>query len=170
MVAPYRSGLRPPPRERAYVMPLAVGAAGLLLLMGLMLQGMALRERLQVDGLERQRREDDILTSAAHQLLGALNGPHRCLVTLPLDRWEVEGLACASPEALATLRRAQVWAVPVRLLSWQPGTDGLAAELEVALEASATQAPRRRRFGARLEGTPPLVVDLRLRAFGGGQP
>jgi hypothetical protein len=151
-------------------MPLAVGAAGLLLLMGLMLQSLALRERLQVGGLERQWREEDLLASAAHQLLAALNGPHRCLLALPLARWELDGAPCASPAALATLRRSEVWTVPVRLLAWQPATDGSAAELELELEASAQRSPRRRRFGTRLVGFPPQAVDPRFHPLGGGQP
>ena len=159
-----------PQREPAFMMPLAAGAVGMLLLMSLMLQSLALRERLQVNVLERQRREEDLLASAAHQLLAALNGPHRCLLGLPLARWELDGSACAPPEALATLRQPQVWESPVRLLAWQPRANGMAADLELALEASPQQAPRRRRFSTRLIGSPPLAVDPRAHTLGGSQP
>ena len=89
---------------------------------------------------------------------------------LPLARWEVEGLACASPGALAALRQTQVWAAPVRLLAWQPGANGLAAELELELMASAENGTRRRRFDTRILGSPPLAVDPRPHTLGGPQP
>lgn len=154
------------------MLPVATGAAGLLLLLGLLLQTMALQERLQVSALERLRREEDLLASAAHQLLAALNGPHRCLVGLPLQRWELEGAACASPQALAALRRVEVWSVPVRLLAWRPAANGT-AELELQLEKGPDlpgQGPRRARFGTRLTGIPPQAVDPRARDMGGPLP
>jgi len=157
-------------REPAYLMPLATGAAGLLLLLGLTLQGMALQERVQVGAQERLRREEDLLASAAHQLLAALNSTHHCLLSLPLARWEADGGACASPQALATLRRGVVWAVPVRLLAWRPGSDGLSAELELLLEAGEGRAARRGQFGARLAGAPLQAVDLQARDLGGPLP
>ena len=164
-----RSG-SPLRREPAYLMPLATGAAGLLLLLGLTLQGMALQERVQVGAQERLRREEDLLASAAHQLLAALNKTHRCLLNLPLARWESDGAACASPQAVAALRRGVVWAVPVRLLAWRPGSDGWSAELELLLEAGEGRAARRGQFGARLAGTPLQAVDLQARDLGGPLP
>jgi len=157
-------------REPAYLMPLATGAAGLLLLLGLTLQGMALQERVQVGAQERLRREEDLLASAAHQLLAALNSTHHCLLALPLARWESDGGACASPQALAALRRGVVWAVPVRLLAWRPGSDGLSAELELLLEAGEGRAARRGQFGTRLAGAPLQAVDLQARDLGGPLP
>ena len=164
-----RSG-SPLRREPAYLMPLATGAAGLLLLLGLTLQGMALQERVQVGAQERLRREEDLLASAAHQLLAALNKTHRCLLHLPLARWESDGAACASPQAVAALRRGVVWAVPVRLLAWRPGSDGWSAELELLLEAGEGRAARRGQFGARLAGAPLQAVDLQARDLGGPLP
>ncbi|MFN9545955.1 MAG: hypothetical protein ACK6AD_02625 [Cyanobacteriota bacterium] len=173
------SGRRPGPmgcsrpgvsRDPAYLLPLAAGAAGLLLLLGLSLQGLALQERLQVNALERLRREEDLLASAAHQLLATLNGSHRCLLPLPLARWEVEGAVCASPAALAALRRMEVWAVPVRLLTWQPGADGWSTEMELQLEAAPGRAARRGRYAAQLAGVPPQALDLRSRELGGPLP
>jgi hypothetical protein len=163
--------LRGPGRSRfrgepAYLMPLAAGATGLLLLLGLTLQGQALQERAQVSALERLRREEDMLTSAAHQLVEVLNNRHRCLLTLPLARWDADGGSCASSEALSALRRMVIWSAPVRLRDWRPGTDGLSAELELMLEPGAGRAERRGQFGARLAGVPPRAVDLRGRVLG----
>lgn len=173
----------PPPRHRprrhplllgqrapAYAMPLAMGAAGLLLLMSAALHGLAMQERLQAAALERLRREEDLLISAAHQLLAALNGPHHCLLALPLAHWETEGRACASPAALAALRRAEVMAVPVRLLAWQPQPDGLSAEMELALEGAPGRGGRRARFGAQLVGVPRQAVAVRSRLAAGALP
>jgi hypothetical protein len=162
-----RSGYR---RDPAYLLPLATAAAGLLLLIGLSLQAMALQERAQVSALERLRREEDLLASAAHQLLASLNGIHPCLLALPLARWETDGAACASPQAAQALRRLEIWAVPVRLLAWRPGPDGLNAELELVLEAGEGRAPRRGQFGVRLAGSPPQASDLRARNLGGPLP
>ncbi|MEB3317691.1 MAG: hypothetical protein VKO39_06070 [Cyanobacteriota bacterium] len=157
-------------QEPGFLMPLATGAAGLLLLLGLTLQAMALQERAQVSAQERLQRENDLLVSAAHQLLTALNRSHGCLLVLPLERWETDGAVCATPQALAALRRAEVWRVPVRLLGWRPATDGLSADLELVLEAGDSRAARRGRFAAQLTGDPPQAVDLRARVPGGSLP
>ncbi|MEB3301746.1 MAG: hypothetical protein VKN56_07220 [Cyanobacteriota bacterium] len=163
-------GIQPQHRLPAYVMPLAVAGAGLLLLMSGALHSLAMQERLQLSALERLRREEDLLVSAAHQLLAALNGPHQCLQALPLARWEADGGACASVEEVAALRQSQVMAVPVRLLAWQPRADGLAAELELALAAAPGRGARRARFGLQLAGLPSQAVNLRPRFIGGGLP
>ena len=91
---------RPRTAAPGYAMPLAVGASGVLLLMSLTLHGMAMQERLQVGARERQQREEDLLVSAAHQLLAALNastaaywpflwrsGSSREQLAPPLRRW-----------------------------------------------------------------------------------
>lgn len=163
---------QPLPRHRshAYALPLAVVAAALLLLMSLALHGLALQERLQVSAFERLRREEDLLSSAAHQLLAALNGSHPCLLTLPLARWQTDGAVCASPAELAALQRAEVMAVPVRLLAWQPRSDGLAAEMELALEAAPGRGARRARFGAQLAGVPRQAMAVRSRISAGALP
>jgi hypothetical protein len=147
-------------------MPLAAAGSGLLLLLGLTLQGLALQERAQLSARERLHQEEDLLVSGAHQLLAALNSRHRCLLALPLARWDAAGRDCASPEALAALRGMVVWSAPVRLGAWQPGTDGQSVELELLLEAGAGRAERRRQFGVRLAGVPPRAVDLRAHALG----
>lgn len=161
---------RPLCRDAGFLMPVAAGTAGLLMLLGLSLQGLALQERMQVGAQERLRREEDLLASAAHQVLAALNGPHPCLLTLPLARWEAEGAVCATPEALSALRRLDTMAVPVRLLAWQPGPDGWSAEMELELEAGKGRAARRGRFGARLAGAPPQALDPRARQLAGALP
>ncbi|MFN9645744.1 MAG: hypothetical protein ACK6BG_11660 [Cyanobacteriota bacterium] len=158
-------------RDPAHLMPLAAGGAGLLLLLGLTLQGLALQERAQVSAQERLRREEDLLISGAHQLLAALNSRHRCLLALPLARWgDAAGAGCASPEAQANLRRMVVWSAPVRLGAWQPGMDGQSAELELLLDGGAGRAERRGRFAVRLAGAPPQAVDLRSRGLGAVLP
>ncbi|MEB3243132.1 MAG: hypothetical protein VKO44_05795 [Cyanobacteriota bacterium] len=157
-------------RPSAQALPLAVGAVGLLLLMSLSLHALAMQERLQVGALERLRREEDLLVSAAHQWLQSLNDRHSCLLRLPLARWDVEGSACASAAELAELRRRAVLGRPVRLLAWQPAADGLRAEFELRLEAGAGRAPRRGRFGAQLEGTPPWALEPRRRSLTGALP
>ena len=154
----------------AHVMPLAVGAAALLLPLSLSVHALVMRERMQMGALERLRREEDLLASAAHQRLAALNGPHHCLLVLPMARWDVEGGACATPDELAALRSAEVLAVPVRLLAWRPGADGLSAELELELERGPGRSARRGRFGTRLVGVPPQAVDPRSRALVGALP
>jgi hypothetical protein len=162
-----RSG---PPAAPAFGMPLAVGATGILLLLSLALHGVAMQEWLQVGALMKLRHEEDLLASGAHQLLAALNGPHRCLLALPLARWEAEGGACASPAAVAALKEAQVLTVSVRLLAWEPQGAQHTAAFELSLEGAAGRAARRGRFGARLAGVPPQAVDLRPRSLAGALP
>lgn len=157
-------------RAPAYMMPLSVGAVGLLLLQSLTVQSITQLEVLQVSAMERIGREEDLLASAAHQLLASLNGSQACLLGLPLDRWETEGGACASSVDLANLRELEIWEVPVRLLRWQPSADGTAAELELELAADSSRAARRGRFGVRLSGAPLQAVDPRPHALGGPQP
>jgi len=123
--------------------------------MSLTLHGMAMQERLQVGARERQQREDDLLASAAHQLLAALNASHPCLLALPLAQWEQQGAVCATPAAVAALKTTQVMAAPVKLLAWQPGGNGQTAQLALQLEAG-----RKARYGVRLEGSPPSGAVL----------
>ena len=143
---------------------------GMLLLLSLTLQGVAMQEWLQVGALKKLRQEEDLLASGAHQLLAALNGPHRCLIGLPLARWEAEGGACASPAAVAALKEAQVLTVSVRLLAWEPQGAQQTAALELSLEGTPGRAARRGRFGARLAGVPPQAVDLRPHSLAGALP
>jgi hypothetical protein len=153
---------RPCPRTAApgYALPLAVGASGVLLLLSLTLHGMAMQERLQVGARERQQREEDLLVSAAHQLLAALNASHRCLLALPLAQWEQQGAACATPAAVAALKNGQVMARPVRVLAWQPGGNGQTAKLALQLETGNSQLMRKGRYGVRLTGSPPQGAQL----------
>ncbi|MEB3325095.1 MAG: hypothetical protein VKM17_07130, partial [Cyanobacteriota bacterium] len=165
-IAPLR---RPHPAAApGYAMPLAVGVSGVLLLMSFTLHGMAMQERVQVGARERQQREEDLLASAAHQLLAALNRSHACLLPLPLAHWELKGGACASPAAVAALKAPQVMEVPVQLLVWQPGGDGQTVQLTVQLKGAPGQAARRGRYGVRLKGSPPLGAELGPRLLGSG--
>ncbi|MEB3335713.1 MAG: hypothetical protein VKP70_12095 [Cyanobacteriota bacterium] len=161
---------RAPAQAPGYTMPLAVGAAGLLLLQSLTVQSITQLERLQVNAMERLSREDDLLSSAAHQLLASLNGSRGCLLALPLESWEGDGADCASAEDLVNLRRLVVWQVPVRLISWRPSIDGASAQFELQLEAANDRTPRRGRFGVRLTGVPPQAVDPRPHTMGGPGP
>jgi len=158
------------PRAAApgYAMPLAVGASGVLLLMSLTLHGMAMQERLQVGARERVQREEDLLASAAHQLLAALNASHPCLLALPLAEWE--GATCATPMAVVALKEAVVMAAPVRVHGWQPASDGQSAQLALQLVAGPGWGARQGRYGVRLYGSPVLVAELGPRLLGGGQP
>lgn len=163
---------RPRPRtaDPGYILPLTVGATGVLLLLSLTLHGMAMQERLQAGALERVQREEDLLASGAHQLLAGLNGPHRCLLTLPLARWDVDGAVCASPAEVASMKQRQVIGVPVRLLTWQPGLDGQTAQLALQLEAGPGRGARQGRYGVQLVGSPVQVGVLGPKLLGGTQP
>lgn len=157
-------------QESAYLIPLAAVVSGCLLLLGLTVQAMALQERSRASAMERLRREDDILVSAAHQLLAVLNNTHPCLLTVPHTEWGLPTTACSSPPDVETLTGLEVWSVPVRVQAWTPGADGESAELTVQLLAGQGRAPRRGRFTVRLTGSPPQAVDLRSRGAGGEQP
>jgi hypothetical protein len=161
---------RPHLEGEAYALPLAVAATGVLMVLSLTLQSVAMQERLQVGALERQRRDEDLLASAAHQWLAALNGAHSCLLTLPLERWESEGGVCASPTALGELGRALVMAAPVRLLAWTPSADGKTAEMKLELEAGPGRGRRLGRFRVGLVGVPLQAVDPRARSLAGALP
>ncbi|MEB3259024.1 MAG: hypothetical protein VKP63_00160 [Cyanobacteriota bacterium] len=154
-------------QEFAYLMPLAAVVSGCLLLLGLTVQAMALQERSRSSAMERLRREDDLLVSAAHQLLAVLNNTHPCLLSLPHTEWGLRATACASPPDVDSLTRLEVWSVPVRVQAWTPGADGGNAELTVQLQAGQGRAPRRGRFTVRLMGSPPQAVDLR--SLGAGE-
>jgi len=168
---PVRRWMQPRrPRDAApgYAMPLAVAASGVLMLLSLTLHGMAMQERLQVGARERVQREEDLLASAAHQLLATLNASHPCLLGLPLAQWE--GASCASPAAVVALKKPQVLAVPVKVLAWQPGGNGQAGYLAVRLEPAPGRAAREGRFGVLLAGNPIQVAQLGPRLLGGAQP
>jgi hypothetical protein len=156
-IAPLR-----PPRAAApgYAMPLAVGVSGVLLLMSFTLHGMAMQERVQVGARERQQREDDLLISAAHQLLAALNTSYRCLLPLPLAQWELQGAACASPAAVAALKKHQIMTRSVQLVGWEPGGNGQPGQLALQLETEQGRAGRKGRYGVRLVGSPPEGAEL----------
>lgn len=146
-------------------MPLAIGTTGVLLLMGFTLHGVALQERLQVGAVERQQREEDLLHSAAHQLLATLNRGHRCLLNHPLEHWELHGAACATPTHVAALKKSQVLAGSVQLVGWQPGANGQPGQLALQLEAG-----RQARFGVRPAATSTEGAELGPRILGGVQP
>jgi hypothetical protein len=157
---------RPRSATPGFAMPLAIGASGLLLLGSFALHGVAMQESLAVGAMERQQREEDLLASAAHQLLALLNSSHRCLLNEPLAQWEVAGAACnTTPAAVAVLKNAQVMAKPVQLVAWQPGGNGQPGQLALQLEAG-----RQARYGVRLAAAPTEGAQLGPKLLGGVQP
>jgi hypothetical protein len=124
-----------------------------------------MQERLQEGAMERQQREEDLLASAAHQLLALLNSSHRCLLNQPLAQWEVAGTTCATPAAVAALKNAQVMDRPVQLVAWQPGGNGQPGQLALQLEAG-----RQARYGVMLAAAPSEGAQLGPKLLGGLQP
>lgn len=159
------SSLRPRSFVPGFAMPLAIGASGVMALLGFTLHGVSIQERLQVGALEQQQRDEDVLHSAAHQLVASLNGAHPCLLSLPLAQWEVAGAACSNPTAVAALKRARVLASSVELVSWTPGGNGQSGQLALQLGAG-----RQARYGVRPAATPNAGVELGPRILGGTQP
>ena len=161
-----RSRRRPGLAAPGYAMPLAIGASGLLLLGSFALHGIAMQESLAVGAMERQQREEDLLASAAHQLLALLNSSHRCLLNAPLAQWEVAGAACnTTPAAVADLKNSQVMAKPVQLVAWQPGGNGQPGQLALQLGAG-----RQARYGVMLAAAPTEGAQLGPKLLGGLQP
>jgi len=129
-----------------------------------------MQESLAVGAMERQQREEDLLASAAHQLLALLNSSHRCLLNEPLAQWEVAGAACnTTPAAVADLKNAQVMGRPVQLLAWQPegpeDVPPVAAKLALQLGAG-----RQARYGVMLAAAPTEGAQLGPKLLGGLQP
>lgn len=160
---------RLPESERGFILPLAFAASLLLLLGSLSLQTLALQARLSLLRRQANDLQDDALSSAAQQLVGALNLHHRCLLALPLQRWSSDGLPCASvPQQQAVLSGEEG---PSRwhLVDWQPGPDR--ADLQIELQPLPADAPRRRgSFVVALLGEPLRAQAPRLLALRGVQP
>ncbi|MFO7628080.1 MAG: hypothetical protein R6W06_00900 [Prochlorococcaceae cyanobacterium] len=115
---------RPPrPAEAGYLLPLASGAALLLLLSGLSLQAAVLHQRELAAEAFRELQGEDVLASAAQRLAQQLDGPYRSLLSQPLAAW---------PAAeRAALQQGQEAGQELRLLAWEPS--GSAALLRLAL-------------------------------------
>ena len=157
---------RPRPKEPGYVLLLAIGASGLLFLGSVSLHGVAMQERLQERASERLQRDEDLLASAAHKLLSALNNAHRCLLNETLTDWEAKGAGCNADSAtVAALKIAQVMDTPVQVLAWQPGAKD--QTMQVALQLNSG---RQARYEVQLAATTSEGARLGPRLLGGGQP
>jgi len=164
-------GLRPA-AEQGFVLPLAMLGCFTLLLSSLSVHTVAMEARLEQGAARRQRLAEDLLASAAQRLVGELNGHHRCLLALPLERWSEAGPGCAGAAVLTTLRRGNVLGEDYQLLAWQPLAGGGGADLLLELEPEAEERPGPRRAAFRValvagEGTQPRVVDLLERGLRG---
>lgn len=103
----------------------------MLLLSSLSLQTAALQARRQLQLELQQRQQQDLLTSAAHHLLGRLKRRHPCLLALPAADWAAA--ACLAGQAPEALRSGQLGEHGYTLLSFEPTASG--AELRLALAA-----------------------------------
>jgi len=166
---------RPWSSEQGFLLPLASGAALLLLLSCLSLQSLIWGRQLEGRGAWQQRQIDDLLGSAAQRLAVAFNRSHRCLLLLPSTAWPPAGstppAGCDTaihPEALIQLLPAVERAPQgaVRLLSWQPpqAASGSApagwGQLILALETGGESSPIQRRYRLLLEADQPRVAGL----------
>lgn len=114
------------------MVPLAMVGSLVLLLSGLSLQGMVLQGRhLQALELRRQQGEDR-LASAAQVLVGQLQGPYRCLRSMPSSAWQRGALPVDCPPELdpAPLSQWQLDGSVVELISWDPTADGAVLHLQ----------------------------------------
>ena len=145
---PPQGGVLIPPPQGGFLTPLAVAGTLLMLLSAMALQLAVLQGR-QLQGLERQRQQvEDRLSSAAHQLAAALQGPYRCLQPHPSSSWEqvARQQPCPTGLDLRPLQRLELWGEQVELLQWQPSGDGGLLELQQLGTA------QRQRFQLRLGG------------------
>ena len=151
-----------------FVLPVAMGAAVLLLLSSLSLQTLALQHRSQLLLSERLRRAEDGLSSAAHDLVGTLNDDHGCLLPLPLGAWSGADPACTAPADLLADRRLDEPPLTYRLVGWQPSADGASAELVLELPAAGREPRRQAAFELQLvpDGAMPSWQAVGLRSLG----
>lgn len=177
----------PYPRDRqrqgGYALPLAVVGALILLLGSLAAQSALHQSRLRHASALGQRRLEDALASAAHQLVGRLVANHPCLLTLPLATWSGLGSACADAAAQEWLRQGEVPALAYRLEAWEPAAaapGALAGEgraggserivLELSRRSGSGHPPWRAAFALDVEGDPPRVLALRELGLRGVRP
>jgi hypothetical protein len=138
---------QPPAAAAGFLLPLASGAALVLLLTGLSLQAAVLHQRELAAEALRQRQEEDALASAAQRLVAQLDGPYRCLQALPLPQWSAAAPACAAPitaAQLAALQEPREAGLPLRLLAWEPGAQTTVLRLGVIPQRAGGPAAQRR--------------------------
>lgn len=175
MVSPRRALSRSPSRSQAgYALPVVLVGALIVLLGSLATQSTWHQARLRHASALGQRRLEDALASAAHQLVGRLVAHHPCLLTLPLAAWSGPGRACADAPAQEDLRRADVPALAYQLEGWEPAAspDGRVAriDLELSRRGGAGDPPWRAAFALDVQGDPPRVLALRELGLRGVRP
>mgnify|MGYP003326092006 FL=1 len=131
VVRPFPLRSHPPAGQAGFLLPLSLSAAFMLLLSSLSLSAAALQAH-QLRGAESTRQQaQDQLASAAHQLAGELQGPYRCLLSIPSSQWQTGAQALPCPAGLnlqPLLRTAQPNGL-VLLRRWQPDGTGSGGEL-----------------------------------------
>jgi len=160
--------------QGGYALPVVLVGALIVLLGSLATQSTLHQARLRHASALGQRRLEDALASAAHQLVGRLVAHHPCLLTLPLAAWSGPGSACADGPAQEGLRQAEVLALAYRLEGWEPAAaaDGRVARvnLELSRRSGAGDPPWRAAFALDLQGDPPRVLALRELGLRGVRP
>ena len=170
-------------RQGGFALPVAVVGALILLLGSLAAQSALHQSRLRHASALGQRRLEDALASAAHQLVGRLVAHHPCLLTLPLAAWPASGSTCADAAAQGRLRLGEVPALAYRLEAWEPAAAApgvLAGEgraggserivLELSRRSGSGHPPWRAAFALDVEGDPPRVLALRELGLRGVRP
>jgi hypothetical protein len=169
------------PPAAGFTLPLASGAALVLILGGLSLQTTALQGQAGLVAARRSRLLEDRLASAATQLLTRMVLDHPCLLPLPLAEWPAAGSLCAADPLQQqglqqqTLDDGVTPGATARLLRWEPTADRLGVDLSLALQESGGPLPGPvGRFRVGLE--PPTATQgwrvARLQELGvqGGRP
>ncbi|MFM7269614.1 MAG: hypothetical protein ACKOZT_13705 [Cyanobium sp.] len=165
--APLRAGARP--AEQGFLLPVAFVASLLLLLGALSLQALILQGRVGLRLREIRGQQEDALSTAAQQLVAALNSRHACLLALPRQRWQSEGGLCASAADLLALEQGVVGARRWQLIDWQPAASRAKALIELDAGASPG-APRRGSFAVTLLASPPRALAPGLLGLRGVAP
>lgn len=148
------------------MLPLTMGASLVLLLGSLSAHTVSLQVRLQGIREQQQRQAEDRLASAGQQLLADLSFSHPCLLALPLEHWDSQGLACAPAQAIAAFKAGQVLGSSYRLVSWRPQL--VPAELLLELAAAGNEPARQGAFAVQLMAA--QITDVRLVGLRGVAP
>lgn len=160
-------------QPNGFALPMALVAALVLLLGSLSLQTAGLAERRRTFGAWSLHQAEDLLVSAAQQLVGTIQLHHPCLAGVALTSWAASAGACATFAEQQNLQQLVVFGQSVRLLSWEPvvGADGNPrVDLLLELQPRGAQPARGAAFSVALEGTPPRARDLQLLGLRGVGP
>ena len=90
------------------------------------------QHQLELQRAKRQQ-QDDRLSSTAHQLASALQGPYRCLWQSPSESWQSGGFTadCPADQQPQQLIEAMEREHDVRIQSWSPSLEGGVLRLQV---------------------------------------